>query len=216
METNIRERDNKIFIKLQKIVGQIIIIVFSVYVSIWLSNYNEYKKQQTETKAFLIDLKGDLQTDIKNMKEQKQNLDESKKMIATIFSLTRQQLERINNMEMKVQFNTRRNIEANYEGFKSSGKIGTIEDRKLKSNILSYYQENMSITTEMERQTNTIKTETIELMGTKGLKGAALNDPLIRTKLQLYDGLIDSLSKAYADDTKIAQTIITEIDNYTK
>ncbi len=30
---------------------------------------------------------------------------------------------------------------ARYEGFKSSGKIGTIENNKLKNSILSYYQQ---------------------------------------------------------------------------
>ena len=200
--------------KFKKIIIEIIIIIFSVYVSIWLSNWNEYKKQQAETKEFLIDLKSDLETDVKNFIEEKTKLDESKNGINTLLKLTPKQIKNIGRLEMKVQFNTRRNIEANYEGFKSTGKIGNIEDKKLKKNVISYYQEYLSVTTEVEKDLNSSKKEIIELLGKNNFESMILDDPYFRTKLEVYLGTVESLSNAYNEDINKAKETIKNINKY--
>ncbi|MGV0919134.1 DUF6090 family protein [Empedobacter falsenii] len=202
------------FTKFKKIIIEIIVIVFSVYVSIWLSNMNDYQKQKKDTYEFLQDLKNDLNTDIKNITEEKNKLTESEKGITALLNLTSEQIKELGHIEMKIRFNTRKNIEANYEGFKSSGKIGNIEDSKLKTNILSYYQEYMSTTLEMEKDINIYKKDIVEMLGKNNFKTITLEDPYFRTKLELYIGTIQSLTDTYNEDIKKANETIKGIDNY--
>ena len=208
---------NLVFLdKLKKIIIEIIVIVFSVYISIWLSNRNEYQKQQIETKEFLSDLRTDLETDIKNINEEKLKLIESIQGTKSLLSLNSQQMKSLENIQMKVKFITRHNSEANYEGFKSTGKIGNIEDRKLRTNIISYYQQYLSTTSEMEKEINSEKKEVIEILGKNSFKTSTLKDPHLRTKLWFYSGTAESLMSAYEEDTKKAKEIIREIDIYIK
>jgi hypothetical protein len=200
--------------QLKRITIEIIVIVFSVYVSIWLTNRSQYNMEQEEARAFLSDLKNDLEVDIHNMKDEKAKIEESKNGISSLLKLSKKQMEEVGFIDMKIQFNTRRNIEANYEGFKSSGKIGNIEKRKLKNDILSYYQEHMSVTTEMEKDINSTKKDIIELFGKNNFNANSLSDPYLRTKMNLYIGIVNSLAKAYDDDIKLAKTIINEMKGY--
>lgn len=169
--------------KTKKIAIEIIVIVFSVYVSIWLSNRNEYNKQQKETAEFLCDLKTDLQKDIENLEKEKAFTQTSKNALENLLKLSPEELKNAGTIEMNIVFNTRRNVEATYEGFKSSGKIGTIENRKLGNNIVAYYQENMSVTTEIEKDLNFSKKEIIELFGLNDFKATTLNNPHLRIKI---------------------------------
>lgn len=202
------------FPQIKKVAVEIIVIVFSVYVSIWLTNRSEYNKEQEETKEFLIDLKADLETDINNMTTEKAKLEESKNGISTLLNLSPKQMQEVGYIDMKIQFNTRRNIEANYEGFKSSGKIGNIEKRTLKNNILSYYQEHISVTTEMEKDLNSTKKDIIELLGKNNFNANTLSEPFLRTKMNLYIGIVNSLTTSYDEDIKLAKNIIREMNDY--
>ncbi|MDM1550465.1 hypothetical protein HX095_04490 [Empedobacter falsenii] len=175
---------------------------------------NDYQKQKKDTYEFLQDLKNDLNTDIKNITEEKNKLTESEKGITALLNLTSEQIKELGHIEMKIRFNTRKNIEANYEGFKSSGKIGNIEDSKLKTNILSYYQEYMSTTLEMEKDINIYKKDIVEMLGKNNFKTITLEDPYFRTKLELYIGTIQSLTDTYNEDIKKANETIKGIDNY--
>jgi hypothetical protein len=51
----------------QEIIGEILIIVFAVSISIWFHNWSESWKDREEEKAFLAGLKADLQADMKEM-----------------------------------------------------------------------------------------------------------------------------------------------------
>lgn len=208
-----KEKSN-FLLKSKKILIEIIVIVFSVYVSIWLSNLNDYQKQQKETKEFLQDLQIDLKTDIKNINEEKSKLLESQQGITALLNLTPEQQKTLGQIQMKVRFTTRKNIEANYEGFKSSGKIGNIESRKLKTNILSYYQEYMPTTAEIEKDINIAKKEVIEILGRNSFKTTTLTDPYLRTKLDIYLGLTKSLVDGYNEDLRLAKETIQEINKY--
>ncbi|MCD9854780.1 hypothetical protein LUD75_08690 [Epilithonimonas sp. JDS] len=160
------------------------------------------------------DLQIDLKTDIKNINEEKSKLIESQQGITTLLALTPEQQKTLDQIQMKVRFTTRKNIEANYEGFKSSGKIGNIESRKLKTNILSYYQEYMSTTAEIEKDLNIAKKEVIEILGRNSFKATTLTDPYLRTKLDIYLGLTKSLVDGYDEDLKLAKETIQEINKY--
>lgn len=130
--------------KIQEVSIEIFIIVFAVTLSIGLHSWSEHRHQQEEVSVFLDNLKNDLKDDIKNMDIEKGAYQESNIGYKKILALTTLQLDSIYKSKNKVNFpiyshGQIMNI-GNYEGFKSSGKIGYIEDEKLKQKILDYYQ----------------------------------------------------------------------------
>jgi hypothetical protein len=130
--------------KVKEIIVEICIIVFAVTLSIWLHSWSEHRHQQEEASVFLGNLKNDLKNDIKNIDIEKKAYQESNIGYEKILALAAPQLDSIYKSKNKVDFpiyshGPKMNI-ANYEGFKSSGKIGYIEDEKLKQKILNYYQ----------------------------------------------------------------------------
>ncbi len=130
--------------KVKEIIIEIFIIVFAVTLSISLHSWSEHRHQQEEVTVFLENLKNDLQNDVKNIDIEKEAYSKSNISYENILALTTLQLDSIYKSKNKVDFpiyahGPKMNI-GNYEGFKSSGKIGYIEDEKLKQKILNYYQ----------------------------------------------------------------------------
>ena len=130
--------------KAKEIIIEILIIVFAVTLSIWLHSWSEHRHKQEEVSVFLGNLKNDLKDDIKKIDIEKEAYQESNIGYEKILALTTLQLDSIYKSKNKVNFpiyshGQIMNI-GNYEGFKSSGKIGYIEDEKLKQKILNYYQ----------------------------------------------------------------------------
>lgn len=130
--------------KMKEVLIEIFIIVFAVTLSIWLHSWSEHKHQQEEVSAFLVNLKNDLKDDIKNMDIEKGGYENSNVGYEKILGLTTPQLNDIYKSNNKVDFPIYSHGQVinigTYEGFKSSGKIGYIEDEKLKKKILNYYQ----------------------------------------------------------------------------
>ena len=128
--------------KLKEILIEIFIIVFAVTVSIWLHNWSEHKHEQDEAKKFLTELKSDISRDIELLKKNKQlsaKLDSNYKFVLHLAAVPMSDTllgAYTDLFTFSTNFNTGR-----YEGFKSGGKIGTIENDSLKSNILVYYQQ---------------------------------------------------------------------------
>ncbi|MDN3673251.1 DUF6090 family protein [Flavobacterium branchiarum] len=130
--------------KAKEIIIEIFIIVFAVTLSISLHSWSEHRHQQEEVSVFLENLKNDLQNDVENIEIEKEAYKKSNIDYEKILTLTTHQLDSIYKSNNKVNFpiyshGPKMNI-GNYEGFKSSGKIGYIEDEKLKQKILNYYQ----------------------------------------------------------------------------
>jgi hypothetical protein len=130
--------------KVKEIIIEIFIIVFAVTLSIWLHSWSEHRHQQEEVSVFLGNLKNDLQNDIKILDEEKEAYKKTNLGYEKILGLTSLQIDSMQKSNTKVYFPVRSqgpkiNI-GNYEGFKSSGKIGYIENEKLKQKILNYYQ----------------------------------------------------------------------------
>lgn len=129
--------------KVKEIIIEILIIVFAVTLSIWLHSWSEERHQQKEVNAFLINLKNDLQNDIKVLDVEKEaygiaNLGYEKILGLTTFQLDSIRKAKSFNFPVHSQ-GPKFNI-GNYEGFKSSGKIGYIEEEQLKLKIIQYYQ----------------------------------------------------------------------------
>jgi hypothetical protein len=130
--------------KIKEIIVEIFIIVFAVSLSIWLHGWSEHRHEQKESNKFLKELKTDLEADAKLIEENKKycqvliviiNLFSFKQKIPVTDSLVG---SHSNFYLLGSAFNVGR-----YEGFKSSGKIGTIENDSLKNQILAYYQQTL-------------------------------------------------------------------------
>jgi len=133
--------------KLKEFLIEIFIIVFAVTISIWLHNWSEHRKQQEEVKVFLLGLKEDLQSDIKEMKGDSATYVKTAEAFSYITKIKYGEIVNIDSLR-KFQnniFNTTGLIPNNgrFEGFKSSGKIGLIENNVLQNEILDLYQENI-------------------------------------------------------------------------
>lgn len=128
--------------KIKEIAIEILIIVFAITLSISLHSWSEKRHQQEEAKEFLLDLKKDLTIDNKELEESKNNIDKGLKDYNFLLNLTEKKIDSLQE-KMSITYRTQRfnSSIANYEGFKSSGKLGYIEDQKLKSKILNYYQQ---------------------------------------------------------------------------
>ncbi|SDF53024.1 hypothetical protein [Epilithonimonas hungarica] len=132
--------------KIKEIIIEIFIIVFAVSLSIWLHSWSEHNHEQKESNKFLKELKADLEADAKLIEENKKtltNLDNDYKFILSLKNLKTPITDSLvgshsNFYLLGSAFNVGR-----YEGFKSSGKIGTIENDALKNEILAYYQQTL-------------------------------------------------------------------------
>jgi hypothetical protein len=144
--------------KTKEVLIEIFIIVFAVTLSISLHSWSEHKHQQEEVSVFLGNLKNDLQDDIKTLDKEKGEYNKANLGYEKILALTSFQLDSIHKSNNKVYFpihsqGPKMNI-GNYEGFKSSGKIGYIEDEKLKQKILNYYQQYVPSINEVDKVYN--------------------------------------------------------------
>ncbi|HCX58728.1 MULTISPECIES: DUF6090 family protein [Sphingobacterium] len=132
--------------KLKEISIEIFIIVFAVSLSIWLHGWSEHRHEQQEVKEFLEDLKVDLEKDVHDLEKQNSYLTNTAEGCKFYGELNQQKIDSLvkvsPNDRIKMNLNPIFKIRntGNYEGFRSSGKIGLIKDRKLKTGILEYYQ----------------------------------------------------------------------------
>ena len=214
--STLKQKNHSLKEKLQEIVIEIGIIIFAVSFSIWLHGLSEHNHQQEEVKVFFNALKSDLEKDIEYMTDEKTKLTESRKAIQKILKLNKKQMDSIGRIELDFDLTTRRTNDANYEGFKSSGKIGYIENIALKSKILSYYQTDMQPLTEIEKYLNSQKVELLESVGANSFKAIAFAEPLIYTKTLICNGGMTSLIKVYDENIITAKAIIKGINGETK
>jgi Family of unknown function (DUF6090) len=135
--------------KIQKMLREVLIIVFGVTVSIWFANWNDKRKELAEVKEFLADIKQDLTQDTAYIRLRIDRIKPYIKDYDYALSLTSQQLDSLKkvkaNVNLRFDLTPTQLNEGNYQGFKSSGKIGFIDDKNLKKKILEYYEHSNSL-----------------------------------------------------------------------
>lgn len=133
--------------KLKEFAIEIVIIVFAVTLSIWLHDRSEHNHQQKEVKEFLLGLRQDLQSDIREMQDDVESYKKQKKIFSYVSSVGTGGILSPDSLKQNQNwlFNTTRLQQNNgrFEGFKASGKIGNIEDEQLQNDIMDLYQENI-------------------------------------------------------------------------
>jgi hypothetical protein len=154
--------------KMKEVGIEIFIIVFAVTLSIWLHNWSDHRHEQQETKEFLRGLKDDLTKDTLLMKSNRADfvkVDSNFWFLRTLYTskaidtASDRLITHHLDFEMRA---THANI-GRYEGFKSSGRIGTIEDDSLKQAILVYYQQTMPDLVDDEGIANSFQSQILDL-----------------------------------------------------
>lgn len=140
--------EHSLWHKVKEFFLEIFIIVFAVSLSIWLHEWSEHNHQQKEVKSFLIGLKGDLLHDIQEMEQDRETFQKSHAAFKYLTSIKLDETLNTDSVKKYQQFffnNTGLNPNTGrFEGFKSSGKIGTIENEILQNDILDLYQEDVT------------------------------------------------------------------------
>ena len=201
--------------KLKEVFIEIFIIVFSVTLSIWLHSRSLHSHQQKETKEFLSDIKDDLNKDILSVSEKEKQMTETIKQYSYLRDLTEKRIDSLSNKKAKigigVTYVIRKTNDGNYEGFKSSGKIGYIENKKLKKMILGYYQEGMPSIDETENYFNLRLGKIEELIYQDKDKKKKFLDPVLKMSFDAVIQTAQDNSNNYKSVSQEATEIINEI-----
>jgi Family of unknown function (DUF6090) len=135
--------------KLKEFFIEIFIIVFAITLSIWFHDRSEHAHQQKDVKEFLLGLKDDLKNDIKEMESDVEGYQRSNNAFMCINRLKPKEILSKDSFRLHAPgiFNTVGFIPNNgrFEGFKSSGKVGMIENIHLQNDIMDLYQEDIPV-----------------------------------------------------------------------
>ncbi|OXB07456.1 DUF6090 family protein [Flavobacterium pectinovorum] len=205
--------------KVKEIIIEICIIVFAVTLSIGLHSWSEHRHQQEEVSVFLVNLKNDLKIDIQNIDNEKEAYQKSNIAYEKILALTPLQLDSIYKSKNKVNFPIHShghtmNI-GNYEGFKSSGKIGYIEDEKLKQKMLTYYQIFVPAQDEVDKMYNDFLFKCFDKMIENADKPEEklYSDPKFKKTIEFLVKLGKNNIRVYNENTKpLAVELIKDIE----
>ena len=207
--------------KMKEIAVEIFIIVFAVTLSIGLHSWSDHRHEQKEVSEFLNGLKEDLRKDI--------GLLQANKKIATRLDSNFHALTALNESHA-VDTASDKTIShylyfdlvvthagiGRYEGFKSSGKIGMIENDSLKQQILEYYEQTLPDLSSGENYVNTLQSRILDSQIDKGDK-TSLKDFVksfkIRALLNLGTQNIEGRIRDYDSTIKQANDIISLTDD---
>jgi len=212
-----KNTDHSFKAKATEIVIEILIIVFAVSLSIWLHSWSEHRHEQVEAKKFLGELREDLNHDIELLQDSKDIAIRLDSNARYILALTKQRPVKdsllgpyTDQISFATNFNSGR-----YEGFKSSGKIGTIENDSLKNSILIYYQQTLP---NLITEAHFLNNEQLKILNTgqNELGESSLHSFLTSRKLKsMYYYIEFNFREAinqYENSIRQAQAIIREID----
>jgi len=204
--------------KIREIIIEIFIIVFAVTLSIWLHGWSEHRHQQNETKEFLADLKEDLENDVKSMQVAKEDLSKSATSFLFLSQLNKDRLDSLSKAKSPLNFlsslGTTKVSNGDYEGFKSSGKIGFIEDKKLKKLILKYYQDATPNVLEAEKINASLLIKVLDYWAENSDQDVQkrILSPQLKTLLATFNQTAKGSLDLYQEAIGLAKEISTEID----
>ena len=206
--------------KLKEVGVEIFIIVFAVSLSIWLHSWSDQRHEQKEVREFLTGLKEDLRKDMLLLGENKNislRLDSNFHALSELIESHAVDTAMERTISHYLYFDlviTHAGI-GRYEGFKSSGRIGLIENDSLKQQILEFYEQTIPDLVSGENYVNTLQSRILDSEIDKGDK-TTLKDFVksfkIRALLQLGARNIEARIREYDSSLKQAKKIISLID----
>lgn len=138
-------KEHALWHRVREIALEIGIIIFAVTVSIWLHGVSEHRHEQEKVRTFLTGLREDMRADIKWLDRAVKRLDDSKAAHAYLQSLDASSQPDPARFDAAVELIAVPSFgvpmqRGRYEGFKSSGKLGNIEDEVLLKKIVEVYE----------------------------------------------------------------------------
>ncbi len=137
-------KQHGIWHKVREIALEILVIVFAVSVSIWLHSLGEHYHEQQQVKAFMLGLKQDLASDVRQVDEivkAYHGYDANFKYLAALAPGAPVEQDKFDAAYQSVNNNYIYTPQlSRYEGFKSSGKLTDIENTVLLEKIVDLYQ----------------------------------------------------------------------------
>ena len=116
-----------------------------------------------------------------------------------------------NDLSLNFGLTTFKANDGNYQGFKSSGKIGFIENKELKKRILAYYENELPGLYDVDKYQYAKQLEVWELINSLGGK-KFIKDDSFRAKLTVDMQITDALIRSYNEVIDKAMAISKEID----
>jgi hypothetical protein len=225
---SVKNKEHSFWEKVREVIVEILIIVFAVSLSIGLHNWSDHRAEQKATDEFLAGLRIDLSKDIGTLEN---NIKTYREEIAYFqFLLDANKTKAVDTLPEAVIGNhfyfqgrtTHSNI-ARYEGFKSSGKLGTIEDDSLKQAILAYYQESIPGINDVEELENGLQGKLMDAefnkdpkMSIREFAKSFRTIAYLDVCVQNLDDKSDGLILQYVAAVARAKGIIRKIDDYLK
>jgi hypothetical protein len=216
-------KELSIWQKISEFLIEIIIIVFAVTISIWFHNRSEHHHQQEEVRIFLDGLKGDLTHDIKEMMDDRESYINQAKFYTYITRIKLKEIPRLDSLKkyQRWWFNTT-SFDPNdgrFQGFKSAGKIGYIENDSLQNDIMDLYAEDIPALLSSSSMYIKIKLEILDLYfrSQKRLTDSTTNFLNFWTMDQVNNisGALadtDQVLERYNNCIRLMKRIIVEID----
>ncbi len=164
--TEIRNPKHSMSEKAKEIITEVCIIVFAVTLSIWLHGWSEHRHEQAEAYSFLTGLKSDLAQDIKLLEDHKSvalKIDSNFAFLIRVKNLQVHPSDTVLYNHLYFETRTTHPNIGRYAGFKSSGKINTIENDSLKQNILTFYEQTIPDLVDGESYTNDLQRKILDL-----------------------------------------------------
>jgi len=140
----LRDRKLKFWHKVGEISIEVAIIVFAVTLSIWVHDVSDHNHEQKDVKSFLLGVRQDLKTDVIQMQGDTDAFKGAGQTFTYVttntpgFKLSNDSLHKYQNFLSNVTSFV--GNDGRYQGFKSSGKLGNIEDDTLQNDIVELYQ----------------------------------------------------------------------------
>jgi hypothetical protein len=218
-----KNRDKGFWEKVREVTIEIFIIVFAVTLSIWLHNWSDHREQRKETAEFLSGLKVDLKEDIAHIEDNRKTFiqqDSTFKFLVDIYNSG--EVDTMNQARIGNHFNfqmrtTHFNI-ARYDGFKSTGKIGAIENDQLKQGILSYYQQTVPAVNDAEALVNGLQEKLMDAQfskdGKMSMRDFAKSFKALAYSTVLRQNLEDPAIPTYKAAEDEARSVTGMIDEY--
>jgi hypothetical protein len=163
-----KNKEHSFLEKVKDVAVEIFIIVFAVTLSIWLHNWSDHRREQSETDEFLTGLKSDLAKDVRLLEDNKRTFARVDSDFTYLYMLTETRAidtasDKLIAHHLNYSLNATHANVGRYEGFKSSGKIGAIESDSLKQSILVYYQQTIPGVDDREELVNSFQARILDL-----------------------------------------------------
>lgn len=221
-----RSKEHSFIHKLKEILVEILIIVFAVSITIYFHSISEHHHEQKEVKTFLLGLKEDIKKDVSEMYDDIEAYKKQKALFNYLSNLPDGKPANKDSIAAYQQylfnFTSLVKEQGRYEGFKSSGKIGFIEDDDLRNRILDLYEEDIPI---LNISTDFYKTQKLKfadyLMDNannfpNGNLMEVISKAPIKNRCKIYLSSVDNIISNYQDCIDAGKQIISEIDEDNK